>query len=106
MKIVGGLNERINRYHKTEEGPAQTTHAVESDTALPSEVVETLAIQPPEWMDALRQATLRADVYRILDLIGQIRERNPDLAGVLADLTERYEYQQILSLIKEAGGER
>jgi CheY-like chemotaxis protein len=87
-----------------EEELAQTTDAIESGTAIPSEDVETLAVQPPEWVDALRQATAQADLYRILDLIGQIREKNPDLADVLADLTERYEYQKILSLIEEAGG--
>jgi two-component system sensor histidine kinase/response regulator len=85
------------------EEPTSTTEDHEPDTTIPSEGVDNLAKQSPEWIDELRQATLRADLFRILDLIGQIRQRNPDLAIILTDLTERYEYQKILRMIEEAG---
>ena len=68
--------------------------------------VQALAALPPDWVEELRQATARADLYRGLDLIDQIREQNPALADTLADLMERYEYQKILSLIEETGGYR
>lgn len=89
-----------------EEGPTGTSDAVVSSTPFPSKDAETLAVQSPEWMTELHQATERADLYRILDLIDQIRGQNPDLADMLSDLAERFEYQKILSLIEEAGGLR
>jgi CheY-like chemotaxis protein len=70
--------------------------------AVASETIEALALQPPEWVDALRQATERADLYRITDLVGRIGEEYPNLAEALADLTERFEYREILGLIEEA----
>jgi PAS domain S-box-containing protein len=66
-----------------------------------SRVVEAL---PSDWIEELRQATARADLYRILELIEQIREQSPDLADMLVNLAERYEYQKILDLTEGIGG--
>jgi PAS domain S-box-containing protein len=104
-EIFDKLIKHLNVQFLYEEETAQTTEADQSDTAILSKGVETLTTQSPEWMNELHQATLRADIYRILDLIDQIREQDPDLADVLTDFTERYEYQKILSLIQEAGGQ-
>ena len=78
--------------------------ALEPGITFASETIEALAAQPPEWLDALRQAAERADLYRITDLVDWIREEYPKLADGLADLIERYEYREILGLIEEAGG--
>ncbi|MGD8751432.1 MAG: PAS domain S-box protein [Anaerolineales bacterium] len=88
------------------EEPAPTPEAEESGAPIPSEDAETLAVQSPEWVAELRQAALTADLYRILDLIDQIRGQHPDLADTLSNLAERFEYQKILNLIVGAGGER
>jgi CheY-like chemotaxis protein len=103
-EIFDKLIKYLNVQFLYGEEPAQTTEADQSDTAILSEGIETLAIQSPEWINELRQASQRADIYRIMELIGQIREQDPDLANVLADFTERYEYQKILNLIQDAGG--
>jgi PAS domain S-box-containing protein len=103
-EIYDILIKHLNVSFIYEGEPAQRADAIEAGAAISSEAVETLAVQPPEWVDALRQATVQADLYRILELIDQIREQKPELADVLADLAERYEYQEILSLIEEAGG--
>ncbi len=86
-----------------EEDTVLTTDSKEPGITIKAEVVEVLATQPPDWIDKLLHATVQADLYRILELIDQVREQYPDLANVLADLTERYEYQEILDLIEEAG---
>ncbi|MFC2053236.1 PAS domain S-box protein [Chloroflexota bacterium] len=105
-EIFDMLIKHLNVRFIYREESAQTIDAVELGTAISSEYVENLAMQSPEWIDELRQATQRADLYRILDLIAQIREQNPDLADVLSDFTDRYEYQKILSMIEEAGRQR
>ena len=87
-----------------EEEHATVTDDGELVTKIPLADVQTLAALSPDWVEELRQATARADLYRILDLINQIREQNPALADTLKDLMDRYEYQKILSLIEEAGG--
>jgi PAS domain S-box-containing protein len=88
------------------EEPIPTTDAEKPGDAIPSKDILALAALPPDWIEELRQATRRADQYRILERINKIREQTPDLATRLTDLTERYEYQKILSLIEEAGGQR
>ena len=87
-----------------EEEPVQTIETAPADTTVSPMDLEALANQSSEWMDELRQATLRADVYRIMYLIDQIREPYPDLAAVLTEFTEQYDYQKILNFIQEAGG--
>jgi PAS domain S-box-containing protein len=89
-----------------EDDTVLTADSKEPGIAIKSEVVEVLATQPSDWIDELFHATVQADLYRILELIDQIREQYPDLANVLTDLTERYEYQEILDLIEEVGGKR
>jgi PAS domain S-box-containing protein len=75
---------------------------------LPSEAVsvEALAALPASWLAELRGATTRADLSLVLDLIEGIRERDAAVADVLATLAGNYEYQKILALIEQAGGER
>lgn len=65
-----------------------------------------LASLPAEWVEELRQATLRADLHHILDLIIQICDKSPDLGRRLTNLAENYEYQRILDMIESIGGEK
>jgi len=86
------------------EGTLPAAEAERPERSLVSEGAETLANQSPEWIDQLRQATLRADMFRMLELIEQIRDQDPEVAWVLTGYSERYEYQEILDLIDQAGG--
>jgi hypothetical protein len=52
----------------------------------------------------LKQATIKADLKRILTLVDQIRAQNATLADALADLANNFEYKKILTLIEQAGG--
>jgi len=60
---------------------------------------------PAGWVADLQQATVKADLDRILTLIDQIRGENPALADVLADLARDFEYRKILVLTDPAGGQ-
>jgi len=60
----------------------------------------------PRWQAELKQATIKADLNRILTLVDQVREQNAALAEALADLASNFEYKKILTLIEQAGGKR
>lgn len=63
-----------------------------------------LAQSSPEWIARLKQATIDADRDLILALIDQIRPHDPVLAEGLVALANNFDHDQILSLIKQAGG--
>lgn len=63
-----------------------------------------LARSSPTWIAQLKQATIDADRDLILALIEQIRAHDPALAEGLAALANNFDHDQILSLIKQAGG--
>jgi PAS domain S-box-containing protein len=66
---------------------------------------EALSALPSGWRTELQQATMRADLNQMLNLIEQIRDQNPDLADALAHMALNFEYRVILTLIEKAGGE-
>jgi CheY-like chemotaxis protein len=85
--------------------PATDRIAHVTPTLAPVLAPEALASLPATWLADLREATVRADLDRILSLIEQIRDRNPALADVLEDMAYDFEYQQILVLAEQAGDE-
>jgi CheY-like chemotaxis protein len=80
--------------------PAVAQPAEAQDILTPA----ALAALPAGWIADLQQATIRADLNLILNLIEQIRGQNPALADALADLARNFEYKKILTLIEQAGG--
>ncbi len=105
-EIFDMLSKHLDVRFIYEEEPAPTPDAVEAGAPIPSEDLESLVVQSPEWITELRQAALTADLYRILDLVERIHRQHPSLADSLSNLAERFEYQKILNLIEAAGGER
>jgi signal transduction histidine kinase/ActR/RegA family two-component response regulator len=67
--------------------------------------VAALAALPLDWRTELQQATMRADLNQMLNLIEQIRDQNSDLADRLARMALDFEYRALLALIENAGGE-
>ncbi|MCP4353590.1 MAG: response regulator [Desulfobacterales bacterium] len=61
---------------------------------------EALAALPPEWLENLKQGARRADFLLISDIIEKIRGKNAMLAGVLSQLAEDFDYDEILELLK------
>jgi PAS domain S-box-containing protein len=93
---------KVRFIYEKETIPAAEAERLERSSS--SECAEILANQSPKWIDELQQATQRADMFRILELIEQIRDQDPELARLLTEYSERYEYQEILDLIDQAGG--
>jgi PAS domain S-box-containing protein len=94
-----------------EEEQAQPAPAQPPGTAAPladmidaASLTAALAALPAGWAADLQEATVKADLNRILSLIDQAHEHNPTLADALADLAHNFEYKQILTLIEQAGG--
>lgn len=54
-----------------------------------------------EWLSELKQATIKADQSTMLDLINKIKQDEPALASALNDLTENFDYQEILTFLTE-----
>lgn len=67
-----------------------------------AELAGALASLPEKWRQELHQAALLGYQDRLWSLIGQVREKEPDLARNLAWLAERYDHQAILDLLHQA----
>ena len=80
--------------------PNSALTAETSDVLTPA----ALAALPPDWVTELQQATTKANLNQILDLIDQIRGQNGALADALADLAQNFDYKKILALIEQAEG--
>lgn len=75
-----------------------------SDTQIsPGDLI--LADLPPGWLAALGQATLRADLSEMFDLIDEISPGNAVLAASLRELAREFEYDRILRLLEQARGD-
>jgi len=59
----------------------------------------------PDLLEQLAEATDLSDADRIDGVIGDIRTHNRQFAGLLAQLSEKFAYHEIISLT-DNGGER
>jgi DNA-binding transcriptional regulator GbsR (MarR family) len=64
---------------------------------------EDIAALPKDLSDALEDATVRADMNRIAELIDKIGKFDKNIGDVLRRMAEEFEYAEILSLIRKAG---
>ena len=55
---------------------------------------------PPELRTRLEQATVSADLDRILSLLSETEHHHPDIAHALRRRAEAFEYQDLLDLLK------
>ncbi|MBP7688613.1 MAG: PAS domain S-box protein [Thermoflexales bacterium] len=68
----------------------------------PDRLVAATAL-PAAWRADLQQATVAADLDRMLALIDQLRPSEPALADQLTELARNFNYDQILRLVQPAG---
>lgn len=68
----------------------------------PDRLVAATAL-PAAWRADLQQATVAADLDRMLALIDQLRPGEPVLADQLTELARNFNYDQILRLVQPAG---
>jgi len=59
-----------------------------------------IASLPPGLVNQMREAIIRADFDRIIELVGQVETINAQLAGKLRSLTERFDYDNLLDLLQ------
>jgi two-component system sensor histidine kinase/response regulator len=60
------------------------------------------AIMPAPWLADLQQAALEGDLARILNLIEQIQDQEPELACKLRRLADNFQINDILHLVQSA----
>jgi len=65
---------------------------------------ESLALLPPELVDALVEATEMGDMSTLLDLLDRVAELDPALAQGLRELAERYAYDELTGVFAGRGG--
>jgi len=96
-EILDILSKHLGvRFLYEEEAALATTRPEEVQDAL---TLSALATLPPRWIADLEQAAVRADLNRILALIGEMRAQHGELANALRALASDFEYKRILSWI-------
>ncbi len=65
-------------------------------------IISTLTTMPNEWLANLHQAALEGDLAWMAVLITQSRDYNDDLMDTLTELTDKFEFDEIMRLIKIA----
>jgi len=76
-----------------------TTSTPPSQTQAHSLTPDSLAVLPADWLQAFSQATILGDIELMLSLIEEIRTSHESLANALAELTNRFELEELLTLI-------
>ncbi len=59
-----------------------------------------IAALSPDLVEALRQATIRADLYRLRGLIREVEQQSPQVAAHLLELANRYQYVALGRLLE------
>jgi PAS domain S-box-containing protein len=62
---------------------------------------EAIAALPADWLASLQKAAIEGDLDLILTQIEQIRSQNDALANALASFAKKFEFKQLLTLIKQ-----
>jgi PAS domain S-box-containing protein len=70
------------------------------ETFEPDGTAAGIAALPPDLVEALRQATIRADLRRLRGLIQEVEPRCPEVAAHLLDLANRYQYVALNRLLE------
>jgi CheY-like chemotaxis protein/anti-sigma regulatory factor (Ser/Thr protein kinase) len=99
--------ERLTRYLGVrfvyvDESPAARSSRLLTPDRLAIATV-TATTLPAAWRAELQQATVAADLDRMLALIDQLRPTDPALADQLTGLAQNFNYDQILQLVQSAG---
>lgn len=66
---------------------------------------EALAAFPADWLTNLHQAAIEGDLDLMRTLIAQIAEQNHPLANALADLANKFQFEQLLALTQPSVSE-
>jgi hypothetical protein len=66
----------------------------------PDGVAAGIAALPPDQVEAMHQATIRADLRRLRGLIRDVEKRSPRVAAHLLDLANRYQYVVLRGLLE------
>ena len=86
-----------------EDGETSATEPTgRSEILTEAQVLSAMALLPADWLTAFERAALEGDVLSLTDLIEQVHPQNRALADRLADLTQAFQLDQLLSLVRRA----
>jgi len=93
QEIFAKLHEHLGvQFIYADQEPAA---AIAADVLSP----ESLATLPADWLKNFREATIELRIETMLSLIHQLRDRYPNLANRLTELTETFQYDQLIALL-------
>lgn len=95
-EIFDAIHQHLDVNYVYEQTTASTPP---SPTPSHSLTPDSLAVLPPDWLQAFHQATMVGDIDLMLSLIEEIRTPHESLANALAELTNRFELEKLLTLI-------
>lgn len=95
QKIANYLN--IN-YIYEQEAAATVSSGLQIEELSPELLQEALSAMPSEWVATLHQAAFVADENTIFQLIEQIPQTSANLAMVLIDLVDNFQFDKIIEL--------
>ena len=85
-------------------------YAGETPEVVPPETPATVALTPAslegaptEWVEEMREATINADLDRLLELIEQVARPSPQAADRLRELASRFQYDALLNVLQPGG---
>ncbi|MEQ8959932.1 MAG: PAS domain-containing protein, partial [Coleofasciculus sp. C2-GNP5-27] len=94
-EIFDAIHQHLGVNYVYEETMASTPP---SQTQAHSLTPDSLAVLPADWLEAFRQATILGDIELMLSLIEEIRTSHESLANALAELTNQFELEELLTL--------
>lgn len=75
----------------------------ETPTQLENASPKLVAALPENLLHAMRQAVEEGDMIKLVKLIDQVAPQNAEIAKVLRDLADRYDYERLVDLLEQRG---
>jgi signal transduction histidine kinase/CheY-like chemotaxis protein len=106
-ELLGALADLLKaRFQYADDAPDESGPVNHEAALTGAQLPAAMAQLPAAWLTAFEQAALDGDVLSLADLIDQVRPQDHALADRLADLTQAFQLDQLLNLVRQAGGTR
>jgi PAS domain S-box-containing protein len=75
-----------------------TTEEIAEESLLTADMLQAL---PSEWVQNLHRNALLGDVNKLMEMISEVDQQDEQLATILYQLVDRYEFERILAVVGE-----
>ena len=78
---------------------AETNGSTEDTIAEMILTPDMFQAMPTEWVQKLRRNALLGDVNKLMEMISELDQQDEQLATILYELVDRYEFERILAVL-------